>query len=81
MSNLPVVPHWIDGAERPSTSGRTAEVFDPALGEVTKHVALANASEIEAAIASAKAAFPAWSNLSLARRQAIMFNFRELLNR
>ena len=81
MSNLPAVPHWIDGAERPSTSGRTAEVFDPALGEVTKHVALANASEIEAAIASAKAAFPAWSNLSLARRQAIMFNFRELLNR
>jgi malonate-semialdehyde dehydrogenase (acetylating)/methylmalonate-semialdehyde dehydrogenase len=81
MSNLPVVPHWIDGAERPSNSGRTAEVFDPALGEVTKHVALANASEIEAAIASAKAAFPAWSNLSLARRQAIMFNFRELLNR
>ncbi len=81
MSNLPVVPHWIDGAERPSTSGRTAEVFDPALGEVTKHVALANESEIEAAIASAKAAFPAWSNLSLARRQAIMFNFRELLNR
>ncbi len=81
MSNLPVVPHWIDGAERPSTSGRTADVFDPALGEVTKHVALANGSEIEAAIASAKAAFPAWSNLSLARRQAIMFNFRELLNR
>ena len=80
MSNLPVVSHWIDGAERPSTSGRIAPVYDPALGVVTKHVGLANAAEIEAAIASAKAAFPAWRDLSLAKRQAIIFNFRELLN-
>ena len=81
MSNLPVVGHWINGAHKASNSGRTADVYDPALGEVTKHVALANAAEILEAIASAKAAFPAWSNLSLARRQAIIFNFRELLNR
>ena len=81
MSNLPVVPHWIDGQESPSTSGRTAEVFDPALGIVTKHVALANDAEIKKAIASAKGAFPAWRDMSLARRQAIIFNFRELLNR
>lgn len=80
MSNLPVVPHWIDGVERPSTSGRTAPIFDPALGVVTKHVGLANAAEIQAAIASAKAAFPAWRDLSLAKRQSIIFNFRELLN-
>ncbi|WP_296648768.1 CoA-acylating methylmalonate-semialdehyde dehydrogenase [Rhodoluna sp.] len=81
MSNLPVVGHWINGAHKASNSGRTADVYDPALGEVTKHVALANEAEILEAIASAKAAFPAWSNLSLARRQAIIFNFRELLNR
>ncbi|MEO0049261.1 MAG: Methylmalonate-semialdehyde dehydrogenase [Actinomycetota bacterium] len=80
-NNLPVVGHWIDGQIVTSKSGRTAEVFDPALGEVTKHVALANAAEIQAAVASAKAAFGPWSELSLARRQAIMFNFRELLNR
>jgi malonate-semialdehyde dehydrogenase (acetylating) / methylmalonate-semialdehyde dehydrogenase len=81
MSNLPVVGHWIDNAEVVSNSGRVADVYDPALGVVTKHVALANQSEIERAIASATAAFPAWSNLSLAKRQSIMFNFRELLNR
>lgn len=80
MSQLPVVPHWIDGAERPSTSGRTAPVFDPALGVETKHVALANQAEIMAAIASAKAAFPAWRDASLAKRQQIIFKFRELLN-
>ncbi len=77
---MKVVPHFIDGAEHPSHSGRTADVFDPALGAKTKEVALANQAEIQAAISSAKAAFPAWRDMSLARRQAIIFNFRELLN-
>jgi malonate-semialdehyde dehydrogenase (acetylating)/methylmalonate-semialdehyde dehydrogenase len=80
MTSIPVVSHWIDGVEHPSKSGRTAPVFDPALGVQTKSVALANQAEIQAAIASAKAAFPAWRDRSLARRQAVMFNFRELLN-
>ena len=80
MSEVPVVPHWIDGAERAGVSGRTAPVFDPALGTVTKDVPLADAAEIEAAVASAKAAFPAWRDLSIAKRQSIIFTFRELLN-
>lgn len=78
--SLPVVGHWINGSEHVSASGRTAEVFDPALGIVTKHVALANEAEIEEAIASAKKAWPAWRDLSLARRQTVIFKFRELLN-
>jgi malonate-semialdehyde dehydrogenase (acetylating)/methylmalonate-semialdehyde dehydrogenase len=74
------VGHWIDNKEVPSTSGRTAPVYDPALGVETKRVALANAAEINAAIASAKKAFPGWSKTSLAGRQQIVFKFRELLN-
>lgn len=80
MSQLPVVPHWIDGARRPGNSGRTAPVFDPALGIETKQVAIADAAEINAAIAAAKAAFPSWRDQSLAKRQQVMFAFRELLN-
>jgi len=79
-SAYPLITHWIDGAEYPPSSGRTAPVYDPALGVQTKEVALAGKTEIEAAVASAKAAFPAWSNLSLARRQAVLFRFRELLD-
>jgi malonate-semialdehyde dehydrogenase (acetylating)/methylmalonate-semialdehyde dehydrogenase len=79
-SELPVVPHWIDGAESPSASGRTAPVYDPALGVETKRVALADQAEIAAAIASAAAAFPAWRDLSLTKRQSIVFKFRELLD-
>ena len=75
-----VVGHWINGTHHASNSGRTAPVYDPALGVATKEVALANQREIDLAIASAKAAFPAWRDLPLARRQAVMFNFRELLN-
>lgn len=74
------VGHWIDNKEVPSTSGRTAPVYDPALGVETKRVALANTAEINAAIASAKKAFPGWSKTSLAARQQIVFKFRELLN-
>ena len=80
MSTTTVVNHWIDGKEYVSTSGRTAPVYDPALGVVSKQVALANGAEIEAAISNAAAAFPAWAETSLAKRQQIIFNFRELLN-
>ncbi len=77
---LPIVTHWIDGASYESTSGRTAHVYDPALGVVTKRVALAGPAEISAAIASAKAAFPAWRDTTLAKRQSVLFKFRELLD-
>jgi malonate-semialdehyde dehydrogenase (acetylating)/methylmalonate-semialdehyde dehydrogenase len=78
--SLSVVGHWIDGKEHVSKSGRTAEVFDPALGEVTKHVALANQDEIKLAIESALKAFPEWRDMSQARKQGVLFKFRELLN-
>jgi len=78
--SLPVVGHWIDGKEFVSKSGRIAEVFDPALGEVTKHVALANQDEIKLAIESALKAFPEWRDMSQARKQGVLFKFRELLN-
>ena len=78
--SLPVVGHWIDGKEYVSKSGSTAEVFDPALGEVTKHVALANQDEIKLAVESALKAFPEWRDMSQARKQGVLFKFRELLN-
>ena len=77
---LPIVTHWIGGAPFTGESARLADVYDPALGVVTKHVALAGRTEIDAAIASANAAFPAWRDTSLARRQTILFTFRELMD-
>jgi malonate-semialdehyde dehydrogenase (acetylating)/methylmalonate-semialdehyde dehydrogenase len=75
-----VISHWIDGAERPSSSGRTAPVYNPATGAVAAHVALADQAEIDAAIASADAGFRIWKRYSIAKRQTVLFAFRELLN-
>ena len=77
---VPTLPHWIDGQEALATSDRTSPVFDPALGVQTKQVGLANEADIERAIASARAAYPAWRDSSLAKRSSVMFAFREILN-
>ncbi|GGA75830.1 methylmalonate-semialdehyde dehydrogenase (acylating) [Pseudoclavibacter endophyticus] len=78
--DAPVIPHWIDGAAFAPENGRTAPVFNPATGEVTARVALADEAEIDAAIASAHAGFETWSRFSIAKRQTVLFAFRELLN-
>ncbi len=80
MTELPVITHWIDGTAFDGTSTRTAPVFNPALGAVAKNVRLADTGDVDTAVASALAAYPAWRDTSQARRQGVMFNFRELLN-
>ena len=77
---MKLVPHWINGHEVESKSGRVGKVFDPALGSQTKEVGFADESEITLAIASAKSAFPVWRDTSVTKRQQVLFNFRELLN-
>ena len=74
------IAHYINGENHKGSSDRTAPVFDPALGKAVSEVSLANQADIAAAIASAKAAFPGWRDTSLAKRQQIIFKFRELLN-
>ena len=76
----PVLPHWIAGREHAGTGDRFAEVTDPASGRTTAQVALASPGDVEAAVAAARTAFPAWRETSLARRTQVLFAFRELLN-
>jgi len=78
--DVPVIGHWIDGAVHVPQGTRTAPVHNPATGEVTASVALADDETIAAAIASAQAGYEQWKDFSIARRQAVMFAFRELLN-
>ncbi|HEX4432336.1 MAG TPA: CoA-acylating methylmalonate-semialdehyde dehydrogenase [Frankiaceae bacterium] len=74
------IGHWIDGQHRPGTSGRSQAVWNPTTGEAQSDVDLASAAEVDAAVASALAAFPEWSAKSLAARTQVMFRFRELLD-
>jgi malonate-semialdehyde dehydrogenase (acetylating) / methylmalonate-semialdehyde dehydrogenase len=74
------ITHWIGGKAVDGTSGRTGPVFDPALGQQTGKVDLATTEEVGAAVAAAKAAFPAWRATSLAKRAELLFRIRELVH-
>ena len=73
------IPHWINGQEVVPASGNFGPVFDPSTGEQQAQVCLATTAEMDAAIATAKAAFPAWRSTSLSRKSEILFRFRELV--
>ena len=75
-----VLDHWINGAAAAGASTRTAPVYNPAEGTVSREVRLATVADVDAAVQAAKAAFPAWADSSLAKRQTVLFAFRELLN-
>ncbi|RZL64937.1 MAG: CoA-acylating methylmalonate-semialdehyde dehydrogenase [Variovorax sp.] len=73
------IGHYVNGKTVPGT-GRSQDVFNPATGAVSGKVALASASDVDAAVAAAQAAFPAWSDIPSIRRARVMFKFLELLN-
>ena len=58
---------------------RPAPVYNPATGELARHVAMASKATVEDAIAAAEAAFPAWRDTPPAKRARIMFRFKQLL--
>jgi malonate-semialdehyde dehydrogenase (acetylating)/methylmalonate-semialdehyde dehydrogenase len=74
------ISHWSNGKAFAGIGDRTAPVTNPATGQVTGDVALADVEDARAVIAAAAAAFPAWRDTSLAKRTTILFAFRELLN-
>ncbi len=76
---MKLVSHWVAGKEFQGSGSGRGQVFDPAKGIQTKEVAFADKGDIEAAVAAASNAFPEWRDTSLAKRSAIMFRFRELL--
>ena len=74
------IAHWLNNEAFAGTSGATAPVTNPATGAVTGEVALANVADAQKVIDAAAAAFPEWRDTSLAKRTAVLFKFRELLN-
>ncbi|MBB1610642.1 MULTISPECIES: CoA-acylating methylmalonate-semialdehyde dehydrogenase [unclassified Pseudomonas] len=74
------IMNWISGARVAATSGQQLPVYNPATGVVTGQVQLASHADVDAAVAAAKAAFPAWSNLSPLRRSRVLNRFLALLN-
>lgn len=75
------IGHFINGKSVAGKSGRTADVFNPATGEVTAKVALATAAEMQEAVAVAEKAQPAWAATNPQRRARVMMKFVTLLHR
>jgi malonate-semialdehyde dehydrogenase (acetylating)/methylmalonate-semialdehyde dehydrogenase len=74
------IPHFVGGRAVEGTSGRFGDVFDPNTGQVQARVALATKGELDAAVANAAAAQPAWAATNPQRRARVMFEFVRLLN-
>ncbi|MBC8240397.1 MAG: CoA-acylating methylmalonate-semialdehyde dehydrogenase [Alphaproteobacteria bacterium] len=71
--------HYIGGKTVTGASGRFADVYNPATGEIQGKVSLASAAEVRAAIENSRDALPAWAHMPPARRAQVMFKFRDLL--
>ncbi|WP_264048224.1 CoA-acylating methylmalonate-semialdehyde dehydrogenase [Methylobacterium flocculans] len=79
MAQVHSIEHFVGGARVQGRSGRTAPVFNPATGEQTGTVALASRDEVDAAVASARAAFPRWAATTPLRRARILNTFLGIL--
>lgn len=75
--------HWIDGAERPSVSGKTFDVFDPGNGELLYAAASGGEADAAAAVESARRAFgrASWSGLDGRDRASLLFSLARLIAR
>ena len=70
--------NYIQGSYAPA-SPRSQDVTSPVNGELLTTVPLANESELQTAIESAKQAFPGWSDLTLRQRCDVFYRYRNLL--
>lgn len=70
---------YIDGTWREGAAGRTFEILDPSTDEVIGHIARAEASDIDDALAAAERAFPAWRDTAAFERSRILLRAVALL--
>jgi malonate-semialdehyde dehydrogenase (acetylating)/methylmalonate-semialdehyde dehydrogenase len=73
--------HFVGGKEFKGESKRTADVFNPATGEVQAKVNLASKSDLNFAVEAATKAFPAWADTPPITRARILFKFKELIEK
>jgi len=79
MSDLPHIPHLING--KPVASGQRFVTTNPATQQVLAEVSRGGVDEVNAAVAAAKAAFPAWAARPATERAALMRRLGDLIAR
>lgn len=79
MSTTESIDNYIGGVFVPPNTGEYMPIWNPANDVEIGRVALSNKEDVEAAVASAKAAFSSWSNLTIKARAAVMLKFHGLV--
>jgi malonate-semialdehyde dehydrogenase (acetylating)/methylmalonate-semialdehyde dehydrogenase len=72
--------HHVAGTVTLGAGSRRQPVYNPATGAVARHVMLGSEADVAAAVAAAKAVFPAWADAAPLRRARVRQKFLELLN-
>ena len=77
---METIQNAINGALVTSSSSRSQPVFNPATGEESAVLPLSTVSELNDAVAAAKAAASEWGKMPPLKRARYMFKFKELLD-
>ncbi|WP_405823328.1 gamma-aminobutyraldehyde dehydrogenase [Streptomyces sp. NBC_00838] len=71
--------NYINGEFRDAADGRTIEVVNPSTGEAYATSPLSGQADVDAAMAAAAAAFPAWRDTTPAERQKVMLRIADAI--
>ncbi|PSC70384.1 Methylmalonate-semialdehyde dehydrogenase [acylating] mitochondrial [Micractinium conductrix] len=81
VASAPTVKLLIDGQFVDSKTSEWVDVKNPATQEVVSRLPLCTESEFNAAVQSAKDAFPGWRATPVPQRARVMLRLQELINR
>ncbi|MDI5965286.1 gamma-aminobutyraldehyde dehydrogenase [Streptomyces sp. SL13] len=79
MSELRTLRNYIDGEFRDAADGRTTDVVNPVTGEPYATAPLSGAADVDAAMAAAATAFPAWRDVTPAERQKALLKVADAI--
>jgi malonate-semialdehyde dehydrogenase (acetylating)/methylmalonate-semialdehyde dehydrogenase len=73
--------NFIHGGFAAVTPGRSLPVFSPLDGSLLAEMPCSSAADLDAAVAAAQAAFPAWSRTPIKERVQVFFRYKYLLEK
>lgn len=74
-----LVGNWVDGRMQVASHLPRAPVFNPALGQPAREVAMSTSEEVDQVVSAARKAFLGWSETPPVKRARVMFAFKEWL--
>lgn len=74
------ISHWIAGTEDAGHGERRQDVYNPATAQVTGSLHLADHEDLEKTLQAARKGADSWAEVSLSKRMAVLFKFRELVH-